>query len=164
MRRLAVILLGVVITSGVVIAGTLAGLPGSYDTYVPGWYGPYTCVNSCELRSPNPDQPTLEYIRSMDRHYVNNLAGYKQVSGDTFTVCTPYWCVPYTRSDSLVEFRGGTATPATTPGGDPNVGGGGEGGGASNPGGGGGYSGPIGGGYGGGGTVDVGPVIPIQNP
>ena len=79
-------------------------------------------------------------------------------------ICNADWCVPYFRTDSMDHYSGGNPIPVSAPGGDPNVGGGGEGGGASNPGGGGGYSGPIGGGYGGGGTVDVGPVIPIQNP
>ncbi|MGO1003869.1 hypothetical protein [Lysobacter sp. CA196] len=164
MRKLVVLLLGIAFASGAVVAGSVATMQGTYITYEPGAYGPFTCNNSCQLQMPAPDGPTLAYIQSMDWSYKQNLAGYERVVGDKFIVCNANWCVSYFRTSSMDQFWGGNAIPVTTPGGDPNVGGGGEGGGASNPGGGGGYSGPIGGGYGGGGTVDVGPVIPIQNP
>lgn len=162
MRKLVVLLLGLVVAIGAVVSGTL--IAGSNITNLPGSYGPYSCIGSCELRNPIPDQPTLEYIRSMDGSHFGYIPNYKRVVGDRFMICNADWCVPYFRTDSMDHYSGGNPIPVSAPGGDPNVGGGGEGGGASNPGGGGGYSGPIGGGYGGGGTVDVGPVIPIQNP
>lgn len=118
---------------------------GSVTTGKPGMYGAYRCMKSCQLGTPAPDRPTLDYINVMDRHLQEDSA-YRQMPGDVFLICNATICVNYSRSNDPYNYIGGPRIPVNQviqpPGGGgsggPDSGGGGSGGGggAPNPGGG----------------------------
>lgn len=146
--RVAVFSLVILGISGVLVAGSKFGEPRIY--------GPFNCMNSCQLTMPSPDEPTLQFIRTIDSKLPSELNAQK-VKGDVFVVCNAVACVRYVRGDALAYYFGEVSFPMTTPGsggGSSGSEGGGTGGGAA----GGGSVAPGSGGSAGGGQVIVGPV------
>lgn len=109
---------------------------GSVTTGKPGIYGGYRCMTSCQLNTPSPDRPTLEYMTVID----NNLhedSTYRRMAGDVFVVCNASICVNYSRSDDPNNYIGGPRYNANQSsgggGGGPDGSGGGSGGGGGGP-------------------------------
>lgn len=141
MRRLKLVVLCVSVALAASIG--IYSYAGSVTTGKPGMYGAYRCVKSCQLETPAADDPTMAYLRVVDRNLLEESA-YRQMPGDVFLICNATTCVSYTRSDDLQVFMGGPRMPVNQviqppggggSGGPDSGGGGGGGGGAPNPGG-----------------------------
>ena len=140
MQRLK--LVAVLASVALAVSAGFYSYAGSVREGTPGMYGAYRCMKSCGLETPAPDDPTLQYLRVMDRNLQEDSA-YRPMSGDVFVICNATMCVYYSRSDDAQYYLGGPRMPVNQviqPGGGgsggPGEGGGsGGGGGVPNPGG-----------------------------